>query len=104
VSKLVGCLLIVVEGFWCYAPFAFYFLGGMLLSTGWTCGVGLSPICSPAFFSVPCSSLNFQRSTGSGILNISESENHQFQFFKRIRIKELSVPVISQHLQKMWFS
>jgi hypothetical protein len=44
--------------------------------------VGLSPICSPAFFSVPCSSLNFQRSTGSGILNIAESENHQFQLFQ----------------------
>jgi hypothetical protein len=34
VSKLVRCLFIVVEGFWCNAPFAFYFLGGLLLSTG----------------------------------------------------------------------
>jgi hypothetical protein len=36
--------------------------------------VGLSPLCSPEIFSVLRGSLNFQGSTGSGILNISESE------------------------------
>jgi hypothetical protein len=97
VSKLVGCLFIVVEGFWCNAPFAFYFLGGLLVSTGWTCGRTLPYLFTCMFFSVMWF-LEFQRSTGFGILNISESENHQFQSFKRIRIKELSVPVISKHL------
>jgi hypothetical protein len=80
VSKLVGCLFIVVEGFWCYAPFPFYFLGGLLLSTGWTCGRTLPYLFTCIFFSVVCF--------------FEFSKKHWFWYFKYFRIREPSVPVL----------
>jgi hypothetical protein len=52
-----------------------------------------------------CRYLSFQKATGSSFKNISELENHQFQFFeKKIRIKAPSVLVISKPLKNLWFS
>ncbi len=47
----------------------------------------------------------FSKSYHSSFKNISELENHQFQFFeKKIRIKAPSVLIISKPLKNLWFS
>jgi hypothetical protein len=87
-------LFIVVEGFWCNAPFAFYFLCGLLLSTGWTCGRTLPCVFTCIFFSVlvlwifkEALVLVFwifqnQRTISSSSLKESELKNCQSQLFQ----------------------
>jgi hypothetical protein len=45
--------------------------------------------------------LNFQRTVGFSFSNISESNNHQFWFSGKIRIKEPPAAVISKTIKNL---